>query len=252
MTTLRDWLSEGPFTLALSSGFFGFFAHAGVLAALEEEGLLPARVLGSSAGALVGGLWAAGLPARRIRDELVRLRREDFWDVGPGAGLLRGALFRERLATLAPVDTIERCRVPLAVSVFDVRARRTAVLREGPLAPALHASCAFPLLFHPVRLGGRLYLDGGVRDRPALAGAADGERILHHHLTSRSPWRRKGSPALRPPRRPGLRVVALDGLPRVGPFRLARGMEAMERAAEGMRRALARDAAQGLQERGPG
>lgn len=241
MRTLRDWLAEGPFTLALSSGFFGFFAHAGVLAVLEEQGLSPARVLGSSAGALVGGLWAAGVPARRIQEELVRLRRQDFWDAGPGAGLLRGALFQARLAALAPVDTIERCRVPLAVSVFDLLAGRTAVIRGGPLAPALHASCAFPLLFHPVRLDGRLYLDGGVRDRPALAGAAAGERILHHHLTSRSPWRRRGSPALRPPRRPGMRVVAIEGLPRVGPFRLARGVEAMERAADGMRTALARE-----------
>jgi NTE family protein len=242
MPTLREWLSAEPFTLAMSSGFFGFFAHAGVLSVLEEEGILPARVRGSSAGALVGGLWAAGLPARRIRDELVALRREHFWDVRPGLGLLRGSRFRARLEALAPARTFEDCRVPLAVSAFDVLARRTVVLEKGDLAPALHASCAFPVLFQPVRVGGRLHLDGGVLDRPGLAGAAEGERILHHHLTSRSPWRAKGSPALQPPRRPGMQVVALDGIPRVGPFRLELGPDAMERAAEGMRAALARPA----------
>ena len=68
MPTLREWLAEGPYTLAMSSGFFGFFAHAVVVSVLEEEGLPPARVCGSSAGALVGGLWAAGLPAARLAD----------------------------------------------------------------------------------------------------------------------------------------------------------------------------------------
>ena len=46
--TLREWLAEGPFTLALSSGFFGFFAHAGVVSVLEAEGLRPARIAGSA------------------------------------------------------------------------------------------------------------------------------------------------------------------------------------------------------------
>jgi NTE family protein len=240
--TLREWLAEAPFTLGLSSGFFGFFAHAGVVGVLEEEGLLPAAVCGSSAGALVGGLWAAGLPAGRIREELLRLRRRDFWDPAPGLGLLRGDRFRARLEALLPARTFEACPRPVALSVFDLRARRTEVLRRGPLAPAIHASCAAPLLFQPVRIGGRAYLDGGVRDRHGLAGLAGGERVLYHHLTSRSPWRRRGSPALAVPERPGLQAVALYGLPRLGPFRLERGAEALRLAAEGMRAALDREA----------
>lgn len=242
MPTLRDWLSEAPFTLGLSSGFFGFFAHAGVVSVLEEEGLLPARIVGSSAGALTGGLWAAGLPAARIREELLALRREHFWDPGLGPGLLRGRRFRARLEALLPVTTFEACPRPLALSAFDVLARRTAVLRSGPLAPAVHASCAAPLLFQPVRIDGRLYSDGGVLDRHGLAGLGPGERVLYHHLTSRSPWRRRNSPALRVPVRPALRAVALEGIPRVGPFRLARGAEALARAREGMRAALSREA----------
>ncbi len=238
--TLRDWLAEAPFTLVMSSGFFSFFAHAGIVSVLEEERLLPARICGSSAGALVGGLWGAGLPASRIREELLALRREHFWDPRPGAGLLRGARFRERLEAALPVSTFEACRCPVAVSVFDLLARRTAVLRSGALAPALHASCALPLLFQPVRVHGRLYLDGGVLDRHGLAPVAPDERVLYHHIASRSPWRRRDSPALRVPDRPGLQAVALEGIPRVGPFRLERGAEALERAAEGMRAALGR------------
>jgi NTE family protein len=238
MPTLRDWLSEAPFTLGLSSGFFGFFAHAGVISVLEEEGLRPARIVGSSAGALVGGLWGAGLPAPRLRGELLELRREHFWDPGPGAGLLRGRLFRARLEAILPVRTFEECPTSVAVSAYDLLGFRTAVLRTGALAPALHASCAAPVLFQPVRIGARLYTDGGVRDRHGLAGAGPGERILYHHLTSRSPWRRKGSPALQVPERGGLHAVALDGIPRCGPFRLDRARDAMERAADGMRAAL--------------
>lgn len=240
MQTLRDWLAAAPFTLTLSSGFFGFFAHAGVVAVLEEEGLLPARVCGSSAGALVGGLWSAGVAAPRIREELLGLRRADFWDPWPGRGLLRGLKFRARLEALLPVRDFEQCRWPFAVSAWDVERRSTAVLREGALAPAIHASGAVPILFHPVRIDGRTYVDGGVADRHGLAATAPGERILYHHLGSRSPWRAKDSPALRIPEREGLRAVALDGIPRCGPFKLHHGPAAMARASEGMRSALAR------------
>ena len=240
MRTLRDFLAERPFTLVMSSGFFGFFAHSGVVSVLEEQGLRPARIAGSSAGALVGALWGAGIPAARIREELLGLRRDQFWDLWPGLGLLRGRLFRALLERVLPVRTFEESPVPLALSVWDLLARRTVVLESGALAPAIHASCALPVLFHPVRLGGRLYADGGIADRPGLAGVPEGERVLYHHLSSRSPWRRRGSAALRVPARRGLEAIALDGLPRLGPFRLVHGREAMERAAAGAREALGR------------
>ena len=240
--TLRDWLRERPFSLCLSSGFFGFFAHAGVVSVLEEEKLLPARLAGSSAGALVAGLWAAGLPAQELKRELFALRREQFWDPGLGLGLLRGAKFQARLAALLPVTTFDLCRIPLGLSVFEWRSRSTQVVESGPLAPALHASCAVPFLFQPVLLGGRRCADGGVLDRHGLASLDSapgrGERVLYHHLSTRSPWRRKGSPALAVPKRAGLRALVVDGLPRLGPFKLEKGPEAFERAAEATRTAL--------------
>ena len=168
------------------------------------------------------------------------LRREHFWDLRPGLGLLAGALFRALLERVLPVRTFEESPVPLALSVWDVLARRTVVLDDGLLAPAIHASCALPVLFHPVRHGGRLYADGGIADRPGLAAVGERERVLYHHLTARSPWRRRGSPALRVPARRGLEAIALDGLPRLGPFRLARGRAAMELAVAGTREALGR------------
>jgi NTE family protein len=225
--TLRNWLEARPFSLVMSSGFFGFYAHAGMLAALESQGLRPAAVAGSSAGGLVAGAWAAGLGAEAIAEALLALRRADFWDPAPGLGLLRGTLFRRRLEALLPVATFETCRVPLSLSVFDLRARRTRVLRSGALAPAIHASCAVPLLFHPVSIDGRLLADGGIADRPGLAGVPSGARVLFHHLARRSPWRLR-RPAV--PRRPGLRALVIDDLPGVTPFHLDRGALALARA----------------------
>jgi NTE family protein len=235
---VREWLREGPFALAMSSGFFGFFAHCGALTVLEDEGLLPSRLSGSSAGALVTGAWAGGLDAPHLANELRRLRREDFWDPHPGAGLLRGALFRARLEALLHARDFAACRARVAVSTYDVLARRTRVIEDGPLAPALHASCAVPFMFHPVRLGGRFLVDGGVADRPGLAGMPHGTRVLFHHLASRSPWRRAGSAQMQIPARPGLVAVAIQGLPRVGPFRLHQGVRAFDAARRAMHEAL--------------
>ena len=111
------------------------------------------------------------MPARVVRDELLALRREHFWDP------------RERLQRLLPVRAFEEAPRPIAVPVFDL-------------------------------LSGRPCANGGVLDRHGLAGEAPGERILSHHLTSRSPWRGAGSAALRIPHRPSLRAVTLEGLPR--------------------------------------
>jgi len=237
--TLAHELARAPFTLAMSAGFFGFFAHAGMLSALLEAGLAPRRVVGSSAGALVAGCHAAGLSAGALRDLLFGLRRRDFWDPGLGAGLLIGRRVDGLLREALPVDRFEALAVPFACSAWRVRTRRTEVLVSGDLALAVRASAAFPGLFQPVRVAGRRYLDGGIADRPAFAPLAPGERTLHHHLASRSPWRRGGGARLLPPRRDGVITLDLGALPRLGPFRLERGRDAFHQARERTARALA-------------
>ena len=239
--TVHDYLAEAPFTLVLSAGFFGFYAHAGALSALLDAGLAPARVTGASAGALVGGLHAGGVPSRDIEKELVELRREHFWDPSPGAGLLRGALFRRRIEALLRRRTFEEAVVPAALSTWDVRTRKTVVQDSGDLARAICASCAFPLLLQPVRIEGRPQLDGGIADRSAHAALRPGERVLFHHLPEQSPWRASAFSTGRrpPPFRRGMVTLSPPGLPRLGPFRLEEGPIAMERARRHMQRALA-------------
>lgn len=229
--TLRQWLEAGPFGLALSSGFFGFFAHCGMLSVLEEARLLPQRMSGSSAGALVAGFWAAGLDTVAMRDILFGLSKNDFWDPWPGPGLLRGKRFHALLEHWLPVRYFEQCRVPLAVSTYDLAHHRTRVIDSGALAPAIRASCSVPLMFHPVWHGWCPLMDGGVRDRPGLAGMPAG-RVLYHHLASRSPWRRRNGAHTHIPHRPDLQALVIHALDRVGPNRMQQGSGAYRQARE--------------------
>ncbi len=235
--TLREWLAEAPYTLALSSGFFGFFAHTGLLAVLEDEGLAPAGFVGSSAGALVGALAGAGLDTDTLTETLLGLERDAFWDPAPGLGFLRGARFRTLLGELLPVREFESCARPVRVSTYTP-SRGTCVHGRGELVPAVYGSCAVPLLFQPIRIGGAPHWDGGIRDRHGVAGLNAGERTLHHHLGSRSPWRLPTDPGLIPPRREGLVSLVIAGLPRVGPNALDQGPRALEAAARATRRLL--------------
>lgn len=245
--THHDWLAAEPYTLALGAGFFGFFAHTGVLRALEESGAArPRRVVGVSAGALAGGLWASGMSARDIESELTGLRRPDFWDPGlPLGGLLKGGLFAAKLRGLLDergVATMEDCPTPFAAVVYELRGRRTRVLERGGLATAIQASCTVPLMFRPVRHEGRLLVDGGVGDRNGETALASGERALHHALVSRSPWRgisARKAVAGDLSQRPGRKVLVVESLPRVSPFRLERGPHALATAREAMLRWLA-------------
>jgi NTE family protein len=234
--TLGDWLARAPFGLAMSSGFFSFYAHTGMLSALAERGLVPAHVSGSSAGALVGGAWGSGVEPRELAARLERLRRDDFWDPSVGAGLLAGKKFAALLRELLRCDRIEACRVPVRISVFDILARRTVVMTAGPLSAAIRASCAVPGMFHPVWIDGRPYWDGGIRDRAGIDGLAPG-RLLFHHIAAPAPWSRT-EPAL--PVRDGMISLVLHDLPRPHPFRLDAGRRAFAAAHAATLRALDR------------
>jgi NTE family protein len=242
------WLTAEPFTLVLSAGFFGFYAHAGVIAALASAGLRPRRIVGTSAGALTGGMWAAGVEIESIVELLGGLRREDFWDPSweravrgpdedPGTrlGLLRGrkfdALLAAALAQSEAVEDIEQCPLALAIVTHELRSRRTCVHERGPLRPAIRASCALPILFGPVRIDGRLHADGGISDRPGFSALRPDERTLYHHLPHESLWPRpSGREADDRRQTDRRRVLAFDELPRVHPGALERGPEALARA----------------------
>ena len=229
MRTLREWIREGPFTLALSSSFFGFYAHGGFTHALHDEGLVPWRLTGASAGALVAASVASGLPPHELRKILFEIRKEDFWDPGLGLGYLRGEKFRARLGIhFAP--TFEQVKIPLEICVFDALSVRTVFLNKGPLASAVSASCAVPGMFHPVRIGRRFYLDGGMFNKSGMK--ADGERTLCVYLESLG--RRSVFNGLQAHQR----VVRFNKFPRLNFNSLERGKLAYSDIFERTRRAL--------------
>lgn len=236
--TLADWLQAEPFTLALSSGFFGFFAHTGCLLALREAGLMPQRYTGASAGALTSAFAASGMEDKDIVERLFALKREEFWDPKIGLGLLRGDKMQGMLREILPVERIEDSPTPLAISVFDVVTRKTVVLEEGDLAAAINASCAVPGMFHPVKVNGRYYLDGGILDKDGIAGIQSNERTLFNHLMSRTIVRRYLMNTEKLPLRSNLKALAIENLPKVSPFKMNIGEDALHIAQNATRKAL--------------
>ena len=225
--TLKEWFQQEPFGLTLSAGFFGFYAHAGLLAALEEEHLHPIEISGASAGALVAGGYASGMRSQDFLHHMTNLSRADFWDPQIGFGFLKGDRFRMLLRSMLPVKSIEETALPLGITVFDIMARKTRVLREGPLDVAISASCCVPGMFHPVWIQGRPFWDGGLVERSGLSGMQTAGRVFYHHLKSRSKAR---IPSTLPPRRPQTVTLMQQRLPRVGPFRLFEGQRAFEQS----------------------
>lgn len=223
---LNHWLTEKPISLSLSSGLFGFFAHAGFCQALEEQPVQFHTFRGSSAGALVATALAAQISAREFSKILFEIRRQDFWDPSWGFGYLKGDKLQILLEKHFPKN-FEDLRYPLEISCFDVKKMKTVALNSGPLAPAVAASCRIPLFFHPYKNDSQLLVDGGVEDHLALLQAKPNERILCHQLSEPFPWdfsRRQ------PWNSNELQKIQLEKIPRSSPFHMDRGPQITERA----------------------
>lgn len=155
---------QGPGVgLALSGGAARGIAHIGVLEVLAEEGIPVRAVAGTSAGAIVGALYAAGLPIAQIRKLALGTGWIDLFRVRmPRAGLIPGEGIGRFLERVLPAQTFADLRLPFVAVATDLVSGSRVDLAEGPLAPAVLASCSVPVLLEPVRIGGRLLVDGGV------------------------------------------------------------------------------------------
>ena len=130
------------YALCLSPGFFRFYALMGVIEALHDNKCLAAKsVSGSSAGALVGGFLASGMPIAEMPERVFAIKRADIWDVGVGFGVLKGQLFQSILEAQLPVSTFEQCAIPIGVTAYDLFGFRTACLTAGNLSS--HHACIF-------------------------------------------------------------------------------------------------------------
>lgn len=151
--------------LVLGAGGARGFAQIGVIEALEARGLNIVAVSGSSSGALVGGIYAAGKLAE-FREHLMRMDRSHFLrllDPGmPHAGLLRGERLVDAMREVVGDPLIESLPLTFTAVAVDLQRQRVVWLRSGPLWDALRASFAIPGLFTPHEVDGRLLVDGGL------------------------------------------------------------------------------------------
>lgn len=149
----------------LGSGGARGWAHIGVIRELERRGHEVVMVSGTSMGALIGGVYAAGV-LEEVADYAVSLRPADvrrMTDVtlrAPGLIRLRRAM--EKLAEFTSDVRIEDLPIPYVAVATDINASREVWFRTGPLIKAIRASIAIPAVFTPVTSGERLLVDGGV------------------------------------------------------------------------------------------
>lgn len=177
-------LHEPRLGIALGSGSARGWAHIGVLAALEEAGIVPRVVAGTSIGALVGAAYASDR-MDRLREWVLEI---DWWDIVRYMDLRRGGVEGERLmrAFGERVDdvSIETLAKPFGAVATDLQTGREVWFQEGSLLEAVRASIALPGLFCPVKFRESWLVDGGLVDPlpVSLCRALGADRVIAVNL----------------------------------------------------------------------
>ena len=171
--------SEPSFAVAFGGGGARGLAHIHVIETLDELGIRPVAIAGSSIGAIMGAAMAAGIPGRDIRDFArgVLCKRAELtrrmWSARPGtlSDLMSSGLrvsqfnIQPLLSAFLPdglPETFAGLKIPLKVTASDFYQQEQVVIEDGDLRSALCASAAIPAIFRPVRRDGRTLIDGGI------------------------------------------------------------------------------------------
>jgi len=168
-------MTDPGLAVCLSSSFFGYYAHAGFLTGLDRHGVQPGRIAGCSAGAVAGGLWAAGIRGKKLEDLLFSLWfRRRFFDFGffrellgmltwsYSSGLLSGTRMERFLTELIGDLRMEECDPRIEIAVANLTKIRGEIRDHGVLKDFMIASFSMPLIYKPRRIEGEEFLDGGV------------------------------------------------------------------------------------------
>ncbi len=151
--------------LALGGGAARGFAHIGVLQVLEEEGIKPALVVGTSAGSVVASFYASGKTGQQLQwlaDTMDETQFTDWANPFSGRGMLRGEALGKYINSQLNGMKIEDMKMPLGIVATDLRTGDGILFRRGDVATAVRASSAVPSVFEPVQIGGKDYVDGGL------------------------------------------------------------------------------------------
>ena len=151
--------------LALGGGAARGFAHVGVIQVLEEAGLRPDFVVGTSAGSLVAALYASGRTAIQLQEVAEAMEEAAFTDwTLPifSRGLLRGEALGRYVNAQVAGKLIEQMPLALGIVATDLKSGQGVLFQRGDTGTAVRASSAVPALFLPVKIGTREYVDGGL------------------------------------------------------------------------------------------
>ncbi|MGV1870689.1 patatin-like phospholipase family protein [Agrobacterium rosae] len=164
--------------MALGGGGARGICHINIVEALDELGIRPTAIAGSSIGSIIGAGMAAGMSGRDIREYTLELMGKKgsvankLWSLGPAS--MRHAVFGFRLGQFnlelvldallpsAMPKTFEGLKIPLKVTATDYYAQSEVIVESGDLRQALAASSAIPALFMPIRMNDRIMIDGGI------------------------------------------------------------------------------------------
>ncbi len=168
--------------LALGGGAARGFAHIGVIKILEQNGIVPDFIVGTSAGSLVGALYAGGFDGFALQRLALTMDEGVLadWSIsGITKGVLKGELLEAYVNDRLQGRAIEKLAKPLGVVATDLATGEAVVFRAGNTGIAVHASSAVPGAFRPVRIAGREYVDGGLTHPvPVRAARAMGADIV--------------------------------------------------------------------------
>jgi len=149
--------------LALSGGTAKSVAHVGVLEALTEAGIRPDYLAGTSGGAIVGAIYAAGFSVAELRDLAVNLRWKHLARLTfPKLGLLSNSQVERFITDLLGDITFADLKIPFSVVTTDLLTGNKVVFREGKVAQAVMLSTSIPNVFEPIQVGDTMYVDGGL------------------------------------------------------------------------------------------
>lgn len=148
--------------LVLSGGGARGVAHLGVLKFLEEKGIKPDYISGTSAGAIVGAFYAAGYESGKIAEMLKAI---NFFRLMRPAFSVTGFFKSEKISDVYEKylpPTFEELQTPLWISAVDVERGTTRYFQQGPLYKTILASCCLPMFFEPIEIENNFYMDGGI------------------------------------------------------------------------------------------
>lgn len=168
--------------LALGGGAARGFAHVGVIQVLEQNGIRPDLVVGTSAGSLVAALYASGKGAADLERAAMSMEEAALTDWSLpilGRGMLRGEALGRYVRQAIDGRQIENMSLPLGILATDLSSGQGVLFRRGDAAQAVRASSAVPGVFTPVSIAGRDYVDGGlVAPVPVSQARAMGAEVV--------------------------------------------------------------------------